>query len=112
MRTLSTTDLQDLIQNEKPFLLVNVLPAKMFPETELPGSVNVPLEDPDFASRIEQLAGGKSNPVITYCANEDCPASEEAAEALELAGFRDVADYSAGAAGWRAEADAAAPSRR
>jgi rhodanese-related sulfurtransferase len=97
---MSTQDLRELQHSEKPFLLINVLPAKQFPETEIPGAVNVPLEEPDFLDRVEQLAGGKSNPVITYCASEECPASTDAARTLEGAGFSDVSDYKPGARGW------------
>lgn len=103
MKTLTTEDVKKLQQMEEPFVLINVLPAKSFPETEIPGAVNVPLEEPDFLERVEQLAGDKSNAVIVYCANESCPASTEAAQKLDDAGFLDVYDYEAGAEGWNQE---------
>jgi rhodanese-related sulfurtransferase len=103
MKTLTTEDVNKLHHMEEPFVLINVLPAKSFSETEIPGAVNVPLEEPDFLDRVETLAGGKSNPVITYCANESCPASTEAAQKLEAAGFTNVFDYKAGAEGWKNE---------
>src|SRR5262245_8392765 len=101
MQKLTTHELKKVQEAEEPFVLVNVLPAARFAETEIPGAVSIPLEDPDFVEPISVRAGGKDRPVITYCASEDCPASTQAAQALEAAGFTDVYDYKAGAKGWR-----------
>lgn len=101
MQQVTTEDLKKIQQTEEPFVLVNVLPAAKFAETEIPGAVNVPFEDPDFADRVAELAGGKDRSVITYCASEECPASTDAARKLEAAGFTDVFDYKAGAKGWK-----------
>jgi rhodanese-related sulfurtransferase len=102
MKMLTTEDVRKFQQADERFVLINVLPAKSFSETQIPGAVNVPLEEPDFLTRVESLAGGKSNPVITYCANESCPASTDAARKLEEGGFSEVYDYKAGAEGWKA----------
>jgi rhodanese-related sulfurtransferase len=39
-----------------------------------------------------------------YCANQQCDASEKAAQKLEAAGFTDVSRYTGGAAAWEKEA--------
>jgi rhodanese-related sulfurtransferase len=101
MQILESEDLRKAQQTEQPFVLVNVLPAAKFAETEIPGAISIPLEDPDFAARVAEVAGGKNHSVITYCASEECPASTDAARKLEEAGFTDVFDYKAGAKGWR-----------
>jgi rhodanese-related sulfurtransferase len=107
MQNVTTDDLKKIQQTEEPFVLVNVLPAAQFADTEIPGAVNIPLEDPDFAARVAEIAGGKEHSVITYCASEECPASTNAAQKLEEAGFTDVFDYKAGAKGWREDSAAA-----
>jgi rhodanese-related sulfurtransferase len=102
MKLLTTEALKRLQNAEKPFVLVNVLPADSFSETEISGAVNAPMDDSDFVEHVEHLVGGKSNPVITYCASKECPKSTEAARILEQAGFTDVSDYKGGAKAWKA----------
>ena len=58
----------------------------------------------DFASRVEQEAGGKNKPVVVYCASSHCNSSEKAAEKLEVAGFTAVSRYTGGAAAWQEDA--------
>jgi rhodanese-related sulfurtransferase len=106
MKKITTDELKKFQQLKERFLLVNVLPAESFAETEIPGAVNIPLEEPEFLSRVEQASGGKAKTVVTYCAHEECPASADAARKLEDAGFTNVFAYEAGAKGWK-EAGAA-----
>jgi rhodanese-related sulfurtransferase len=101
MQMLTTEELKKVQETEEPFILINVLPAAKFAATEIPGAINIPLEDPDFATRVAEVAGGKDRSVITYCASEDCHTSTDAAKKLEAAGFTDVFDYKAGAQGWK-----------
>jgi rhodanese-related sulfurtransferase len=100
VQRLTTEELQEAQAAAEPFVLVNVLPAEKFEETEIPGAINIPLDDPHFTSLVADVAGGKDGSVVTYCASEDCPASTNAAKKLEEAGFTDVFDYKAGAKGW------------
>jgi rhodanese-related sulfurtransferase len=100
VQRLTTEELQEAQAAQEPFVLVNVLPAEKFEETDIPGAVNIPLDDPHFTTLVADVAGGKDRSVVTYCASEDCPASTDAARKLEEAGFTDVFDYKAGAKGW------------
>jgi rhodanese-related sulfurtransferase len=83
------------------FLLVNSLPTQYFSDTKIPGAVNIPEKDEDFAERVEQRAGGKEKTVVVYCANAACDSSQKAAEKLEAAGFQDVWKFEEGAEGWK-----------
>lgn len=105
MRTMTTDELQALKGNKKNFTLVNTLSAAAFEKSKIPGAVNIPLESSDFATRVEQQAGGKANPVVVYCASQACNSSEKAAKKLEAAGFTDVSRYTGGAAAWQEEAE-------
>jgi rhodanese-related sulfurtransferase len=84
--------------------LVNTLGADSFEQTRIPGAVNIPLTDNDFAARVEQEIGGKDKPVVVYCANQQCDSSEKAAQKLEEAGFTAVTDFAGGFAAWKEEA--------
>ena len=105
MKTITTDELKDLREKDENVTLVNTLAADYFEKTRIPGAVNVPLEDSNFAARVEQETGGKDKPVVVYCASEQCNSSEKAATKLEQAGFTDVSRYTGGAAAWQKEAE-------
>jgi rhodanese-related sulfurtransferase len=104
MKAITTDGLQALKAQEKDLTLVNTLAADEFEKTKIPGAINIPLQNTDFAARVEQEAGGKDQPVVVYCASQQCNSSEKAAEKLEAAGFTSVSRYTGGAAAWQKEA--------
>ena len=104
MRTITTDELKVLRDKNGGLTLVNTLGAESFEKTRIPGSVNIPLDSSDFASRVEQEAGGKDKPVVVYCASSHCNSSEKAAKKLEEAGFTAVSRYTGGAAAWQEDA--------
>jgi rhodanese-related sulfurtransferase len=101
MKSITTEDLKTLKGQKGDLTLVNTLGAEAFQKTKIPGAINVPLESNDFASRVEQKAGGKDKPVVVYCASQQCDSSEKAARKLESAGFTSVSRYTGGAAAWQ-----------
>ncbi len=104
MKTITTGELKALLGKNGQPTLVNTLGAESFEKTRISGAINVPLGDSDFSSRVEKQAGGKSNPVVVYCASQQCDSSEKAARKLEEAGFTAVSRYTGGAAAWQKEA--------
>jgi len=100
MTTLTTDQLKQIQQQNGEYVLINTLSDEHFPETQIPGSINIPQSDPDFVQRAEKAAGGKDKTVVVYCANEQCDSSPTAAKKLDEAGFSKVFDYEAGAKGW------------
>jgi rhodanese-related sulfurtransferase len=105
MKTITTDQLKDSLDKGDDVTLVNTLAAESFEKTRIPGAVNIPLDNSDFAARVEQEAGGKDKPVVVYCASQQCNSSEKAAQKLEEAGFTDVTRYTDGAAAWKKEAE-------
>ena len=101
MHTITAQDLKHMRDRGEDFLLVNTLPAEMFNETRIPGAVNIPEKDGDFAERVEQRAGGKEKTVVTYCVSAECDSSQKGAYKLEAAGFEDVWKFEEGAEGWK-----------
>jgi rhodanese-related sulfurtransferase len=104
MKTITTDGLKALQSQNGELTLVNTLSAEAFAKTKIPGAINVPLSDPDFAAHVGEIAGGKDKPVVVYCASQQCDSSERAAEKLEAAGFSAVSRYTGGAAAWQSEA--------
>ena len=101
MNTLSTGELQQRIDNNDDFLLINTLPPDDFKTTNIPGSLNIPENRDDFVEQVKTSAGGKEKPVVVYCASKECNSSTSAAEKLKDAGFEEVYDYEGGAEAWR-----------
>jgi len=105
MKTITTEQLKSMRDENADLTLVNTLEAASFEKTQIPGAINVPLDDVGFAARVEQEAGGKDKPVVVYCASQQCDSSEKAAKKLDEAGFTDVSRYTGGAAAWQKEAE-------
>jgi rhodanese-related sulfurtransferase len=103
MKTITTNEVKVLLERNEDVLLVNTLAAESFEKTRIPKAVNIPLDDDDFVTRVEEEAGGKEERVIVYCASQQCNSSEQAAEKLENAGFTQVLDYAGGFKAWQEE---------
>lgn len=87
-------------EQDKDFVLVNVLSPEQFNEKHIRTSINIPLEQDDFADKVAEVAGSKDRDVVVYCASTDCDASPKAAEKLEQAGFSHIYDYEGGTRDW------------
>lgn len=60
MQAISHHDLKTMNEAEhRDFVLVNVLPRDAFNKEHIRTSVNVPLDDDNFATRTEPIAGTK-----------------------------------------------------
>jgi rhodanese-related sulfurtransferase len=101
MKTVSRGELKAMIESDEDFELINVLSPDTFQKGHIPGSYNIPLTEGNFVGRVEQTVGGKDKTIVTYCASYDCPASREAANALEQAGFTEVYAFEGGMREWR-----------
>jgi rhodanese-related sulfurtransferase len=103
MKAITTSELKALRHEHEDLILVNTLAHELFYKTRIPGAINIPLDDISFVTRVEQEAGGKTAPVVVYCANRHCHSSEKAARKLEAAEFTSVWRYTGGAEAWQKE---------
>lgn len=102
MKPMSTDELKTMLTgSDGKLTVVNTLPPEHFTKTQIPGSINIPEQSEDFAARVEAAAGSKNQPVVVYCASQQCDSSTRAAEKLDAAGFAMVYDYQDGAQGWQ-----------
>ncbi|MDQ2076833.1 rhodanese-like domain-containing protein [Marinimicrobium sp. ABcell2] len=101
MQPISHSDLKTMNDAQhQDFVLINVLPRDTFNKEHIRTSVNVPVSEDDFTSKVETIAGNKERKVVVYCASFDCDASTKAAKKLEDAGFTQVYDYEGGTKDW------------
>ncbi len=106
MNILSYDQLKKIKDVKEDFLLINVLPAAYFDTAHIPDSINIPVKQADFEAQVEGAAGGKDKKIVAYCAGFHCPASHEAAEKLEKAGFTNVYAYEGGTKEWQEKSGA------
>ncbi len=96
-----TADQLEEMRDKNPNLpLINVLGPDQYEAAHIPGSKNIPVDDPEFVGRVEGAVGDRDREVVVYCANEACDASPRAAQQLEAAGFQYVYDYTGGTDDW------------
>jgi rhodanese-related sulfurtransferase len=101
MQTISRDEVQQKIDNGGDVALIETLPAESFEDFHLPGAVNVPLDE-QFEEHIQQEVPDKNQEVVVYCASSDCDASVKAARKLQSMGYKQIYDYEAGKADWKA----------
>lgn len=94
---ISRDSLKGMMQGEKDFVLINVLPASYFESKRIPGSVNIPLAE---LNEETMATYEKDTPLVVYCANPPCQASTKAAKKLQSMGFATVFDYKGGIDDW------------
>lgn len=100
MKSLSAAKLHDMMLERPGMPVLNVLPREMHRESHVPGTPNVPVTEDDFAEQVEGLVSSKDEPVVVYCKNKSCDASEKAGRMLEEAGFTNVYDFEGGIEEW------------
>jgi rhodanese-related sulfurtransferase len=98
MNTITTSELEELKQSNKEFVLIDVMDSDYYEEQHIPGAINIIYED--IAEKALDRFN-KDQTIVLYCKNEMCTASPKAAEKLEKLGFEDVRDYENGLAAWK-----------
>jgi rhodanese-related sulfurtransferase len=102
MKTINAHDLKSRMENSQDTLVIDVLPTEHYESGHIPGATNVPLSAEQFVNAVDGIATSKEQPVVVYCANTECDLSPKAAERLESAGFKNVADFEGGMEEWKA----------
>lgn len=102
MKNMILTELEaNLRKGKSNLVVINVLSKEAFEKEHIPGSINIPLDRPDFIDKVKKNVPDKNAPIVVYCAGPHCPTSAEAAKLLEKAGFTNVSHYKGGMEEWR-----------
>lgn len=122
--TISIENLDERIKM-KDTMIVNALPKEYFEKDRIPNSVNLPVKELDKLTtksverrvlkflktslkkypKLEELVNDKKIelydiPIVTYCANSKCDASEKLIHALYSCGINNVLEWKEGIDGW------------
>ena len=97
---IDTATLKHWMDEERDFVLLDVLPADAFAESRLPGARNACIYETNFLEQARDAVRGKENAVVVYCSGFGSRASSDAADRLARAGYTEVFDYEGGSAAW------------
>jgi len=101
MREITTEELKKKIDAGQTPYLIDVLAPESYAARHIPTAKHL-VKGPDFVERFEkEIAAPKDAEVIVYCSSSTCTASPLMGQALEAAGYSNVAHYTDGLAGWQ-----------
>ncbi len=98
VRTISTDDLRQRLDQGTNLEFWNVLTDKSFTGEMIPGSRRMPLDT--IAHSTARIP--KDAEIITYCGGPKCPQSLQAARKLSELGYTNVRAFEDGLEGWKA----------
>jgi rhodanese-related sulfurtransferase len=101
MQTISAKELNQIMERDDDWVLLDVLPPESYEKQHIPGAYNAPLNEDDFEQRAEKLIESRDAKVIVYCADSECSLSPEAGKQLEERGFSSVLDFEGGLEEWK-----------
>ena len=81
-KELTREELKKWMDEEKDFVLIDVLGTTSYEGRHLPGAKDIGSGDKDFTEVVEELAPDKDKPVVVYCSSFSCQASPAAAGKL------------------------------
>ena len=100
VKTITTKEVKENLDNNKDFLLVDVLSSNSFEARHIPGAKNVPYS-PTFLEDFEKaMATSKDTNISVYCASSGCQLSVMAGDVLDKAGYSSISHFKDGLAGW------------
>jgi len=102
-------DTMKKIVNSKSHVIINALSKDSFERCPIPNSINIPLLSVDKNNAVyiirEHLKSKKKGklyetPIVVYCKDKGCNASERLIKKLSEYGFKDLSEYSEGVLVW------------
>lgn len=94
MKTITATELKRKLDAKENITLVMVLDSKAFEKAHIPTSIH--LTNIELAKNMLSI----QSEIIVYCSDEACPASFQAYQQLESAGYNNIWRFSGGLMEW------------
>ncbi|NUS73785.1 MAG: rhodanese-like domain-containing protein [Corynebacteriales bacterium] len=98
MTALITRDELHKLIDRDDVTVVDALGGTYYEQQHLPGAI--PLKPADVTTQAAELLPDTEAAIVTYCANEACPNSEQVASKLERLGYTNVRKYREGIQDW------------
>jgi len=97
---LQPSELRKWMQQDKPFILIDVLPKEIYEKRRLPGALNVCVYEVTFPDQIAAITEDKSAEIVLYGSSAESHDAAEAAEKLLRLGYEKVHALAGGVDGW------------
>lgn len=97
-RLMSSTELQERMDENQEFVLVDVNPAEDFIKEHIPTAINIPLSTLAEQAKVRL---SKNQRIVVYDKNHEDESSNRASDVLEAMGYRKVADFDGGIYAWK-----------
>jgi rhodanese-related sulfurtransferase len=101
VRTVNHSQVYERFGGHSNTLLINVLPPHDYAMAHIPGSINIPVDDPNFVTRVSEEMLDPDQEVIVYCRSRESNAAEIAAKKLQQAGLHHIYTFVGGLEEWR-----------
>ena len=99
INTISCHELRELMQESAHLVVINVLPAEMYEDCHITGSINIPVEQ--LSESVQDW--NRDTKIVVYCAHEQCDASNKAYHTLADLGFNNIYAFESGMREWLQE---------
>jgi rhodanese-related sulfurtransferase len=100
VKTISTAELRDVLDNRSPIEFWNVLTDEYFHGENIAGSRRVPLDR--VGSKVRGTNMPRNTEIVVYCGGPKCPMSRMAADKLIKLEYDNVRAYEGGLEEWKA----------
>lgn len=97
-RLMSSTELQQRIDSEEDFILVDLHDPEHYQKEHIPGAINIPLAELEDRAHMELPKNAR---IVVYGENHETEASNRASSILENLGYRKIADFDGGLDAWK-----------
>lgn len=97
---LTAQEVRDRLTLTPAPLLIHVLPAEHFTARRIAGAINLCSYESSFVSKVQELALDPKQAIILYGEGVPSLDSADAAQKLELAGYKNIADFRGGLREW------------
>ncbi len=99
MRQITTDELKKMMDEHADFVLIDARSHDSYDREHIPGALSIPS---DHLGKHILEDFDEDTTFVTYCTDLECEASTVAAKKLDRYGYRNVLEYKAGIADWKA----------
>ena len=97
---LQPSELRKWMQQDKPLLLIDVLPKEIYEKRRLPGALNACVYEVTFPDQMAAITHDKDEEIVLYGSSAESRDAAEAAEKLLRLGYEKVHALAGGVDGW------------
>lgn len=94
-------ELSTWMQEDRPFILIDVLPKEIYQKRRLPGALNACVYEVSFPDQVATITLDKSRKIVLYGSSAESRDAAEAAEKLLRLGYENIYVLAGGVDAWQ-----------